>query len=156
QPQPVRARLRQAELLDRTPEDPVDRVEWVEEAVRVLEDRVDGTPVGVVRPGRQVEDVLTAVRHAAAGRPLQAEDDPRDRALAAAALADQADDLGRIGRQRERGAVDRDQLAADRAERAAAERLADLVQPDLLDARAVGAHRAARSSSPASATPPRP
>src|SRR5581483_4742044 len=81
----------------------------------------------------QVVDVFAAVGDPPGGRRLEPEDRARDRALAAAALADQADDLRRVGRERERDVVDRGRAAA-----AAAEDLAEGGELDVLGGRSHG------------------
>src|SRR6185437_65996 len=86
-------RTRQSELPDRRPEDPIDPVKRIENAVGVLKDDLNLAPILSEFLAAEVVDVLATIGDAPAGWPLQTEDDPGDRALAASALADQADDL---------------------------------------------------------------
>src|SRR5687768_5439778 len=83
-----------------------DRLDRVQRPERVLEDHLDARAIEAnVAP---VEDVLPLVEDRAVGRVVQPGEDPRDRALAAAALADERRDHARA--QGEADIVDRVQL----------------------------------------------
>jgi hypothetical protein len=93
----------------------VDGVPRVERARRVLEHELHAAPVGLQRLGRRGER-LCVDEHLARRRLLQAEDRARQRGLAAAALADEREDLAAAEVE-----VDAVHRAGDAARAAAAE-----------------------------------
>src|SRR5262249_53415506 len=115
------------------------------DAVRILEHRLDVPAILAKLVAAQRVDVLAAVGDGAAGWRLEPKNDPRDRALAAAAFANQADDVGWLGRQLEGHLVDGGQLAAKLTEGAAAEALGHGLEGD---ATVAARHRVTSNATP--------